>query len=153
VIPLGYQTSVEENFTITLDQKDAFFQKKNIYLQDKKLNIIYNLKEKPYTFASQKGTFNDRFVLRFADKTLDINTFEKSKNTLIVYQSQKEIIVESFDLNIQKNQVYDVVGRLIFEQETNQNKVVVSNLKPRNQVLIFKVKKEGSKILSQKIVF
>ncbi|MBP4138049.1 delta-60 repeat domain-containing protein [Flavobacterium geliluteum] len=153
VIPLGYQTSVEENFTITLDQKDAFFEKKSVYLQDKKLNVICNLKEKPYTFVSQKGIFNDRFVLRFAEKTLAINTFEKTKNTLIIYQSQKEIIVESFDFNIQKILVYDGLGRLIFEQQTNQNKVVVSNLKPRNQVLIFKIKKEGGKIQTQKIVF
>jgi hypothetical protein len=32
--------------------------------------------KQPYSFTTEKGTFNDRFVLRYTDKTLGITDLE-----------------------------------------------------------------------------
>ena len=40
---------------------------KKIFLEDKALQVLHNLKQ-PYSFTTEKGIFNDRFVLRYVDK-------------------------------------------------------------------------------------
>jgi hypothetical protein len=43
------------------------------------------LKQSPYSFTTEKGTFNDRFVLRYTDKTLGITDLETTlENQLLV---------------------------------------------------------------------
>jgi hypothetical protein len=50
-----------------------------------KLTIRHNLKQVPYSFTTEKGTFNDRFVLRYTDKTLGITDLETTlENQLLV---------------------------------------------------------------------
>lgn len=44
-----------------------------IYVMDKDLNIIHDLKQKPYLFNTTVGSFNNRFVLRYGDKTLAVD--------------------------------------------------------------------------------
>lgn len=152
VIPLGFSAAVDGDFTIDIAKLDGIFDTIEIYLEDKFLNKIHNLKESSYTFTTQKGSFNDRFVLRFADGTLATTTFEKSEKELIVYQSHKQLVVVSQKENILKIQAYNMAGKLIFEEKTNQNKVILSNLKPNNQVLILKIETENN-TQYQKVLF
>jgi hypothetical protein len=48
-----------------------FLDDQNIYIEDKLLNVIHDIKASPYDFSSAVGTFNDRFVMLYTDKTLN----------------------------------------------------------------------------------
>ncbi|RYE18781.1 MAG: hypothetical protein EOP51_21230, partial [Sphingobacteriales bacterium] len=65
LIPLGYTSPTEKVITIGIDHLDGLFENNDVFLEDKLLGIISDLKISPYSFASAAGTFNDRFVLRY----------------------------------------------------------------------------------------
>jgi hypothetical protein len=57
----------------------------NVYVEDKLTNISHDLKSGPYTFATEKGTFNDRFLLTYRNKvTLGTDDFETIKSGVII---------------------------------------------------------------------
>lgn len=71
IIPLGYIASAATEYTIGIESVDGFFKDKNVYLLDKTNNVVTNLSGERYTFKTEPGTFNDRFVLSFYQKTIE----------------------------------------------------------------------------------
>jgi uncharacterized delta-60 repeat protein len=151
-VSLGYKTEINGNFTISIDHLDESFTDQSVYIEDKDKMILHDLKKEPYVFSTEKGIFNNRFVLKFKNKTLHIRDVFKNENGIIVYQKKQHLVVESQDSTIQKVQVFDVAGKLILEQNTNQNTITISNLKPQNQLFILKIKTEDS-LKTKKIMY
>jgi hypothetical protein len=70
IVKLGYKTTTAGTFQIKIDRMDGMFVNlKCVYLEDKVLNVIHDLKLGSYSFTSASGTFNDRFVIRYKDGT------------------------------------------------------------------------------------
>ncbi|MEO7976140.1 calcium-binding protein [Flavobacterium sp.] len=151
-IPLGYQTELNGDFSITIDHLDGIFTNQSVFIEDTKKNILHDLKKGPYAFATEKGVFNDRLVLKFTDKTLSSDEFLLNKKNALVYQKKGQLIIESQDSIIHKIQIYDVLGKLILEQNTNQNSVIISNLKIKNQILILKIITENN-VETKKVIY
>ncbi|WP_124020667.1 T9SS sorting signal type C domain-containing protein [Flavobacterium aquariorum] len=68
-VPLGYRTTIEGTFAISIDEVDGVLATQPVFVEDKVTNVIHNLKDGPYSFSTGIGTFNDRFVLRYKDNT------------------------------------------------------------------------------------
>ncbi|PXY44870.1 calcium-binding protein [Flavobacterium hydrophilum] len=151
-VVLGYKTEINGNFTISIDHLDESFTDQSVYIEDKDKMILHDLKKEPYIFSTEKGTFNNRFVLKFSNKTLHSTAVLKNKKGIVVYQKNAYLIIESDDSAIQKIQVFDIAGKLILEQNTNQNSIIISNLKQKNQLLIFKIKTENA-LKTEKIIY
>ncbi len=90
-VPLGYRTTIESTFTITIDEVDGDLTDQDIYIEDKDNNVVHNLKDSPYSFTTVPGTFKDRFVLRYInnpiaaeDLVADAVTPEPTSNDSIV---------------------------------------------------------------------
>ncbi len=81
-VPLGYKTTIVGDFTIDIAQADGLLATKDIFIEDKSTQTVKNLKEGAYKFTTEAGTFNDRFVLRYTNKTLGTDNFEKPENTI-----------------------------------------------------------------------
>jgi hypothetical protein len=66
-VNIGLSIPQDGLYKIALGSVDGLFtdSKQNIYVEDKLLNIIFNLKDAPYSFMGNKGTTLDRFVLRY----------------------------------------------------------------------------------------
>jgi hypothetical protein len=69
-VPLGYKTTVEGTFAISIDQVDGVLASQTVFIEDKVANVIHNLKNGAYSFSTLKGVFNDRFVLRYTDNSV-----------------------------------------------------------------------------------
>ena len=69
-VPLGYKTVVNGIFTIAIEKADGILASQDIFLSDKTTGTFHNLKTGPYNFTTLAGTFNDRFVLVYIDKTV-----------------------------------------------------------------------------------
>ena len=151
-VVLGYKTEINGSFTISIDHFDESFTGQSIYIEDKDKMILHNLKKEPYVFSTEKGIFNNRFVLKFSDKKLNVSDIELNKSALSIFQKKGLLIIESIDSDIQKVQIYDFSGKLIMEQNAHQNSITISGLKPKNQVLIFKIKTENSQV-TKKIIY
>ncbi len=123
-VPLGYRTTINGNFTINIDQTDGLLANQEVFIEDKLVDKIVNLKDGNYTFNTTAGTFDDRFVLRYTDKTLGIDELETNDGIIALYSNNyKTLIIRNnledaalnsvtlFSLTGQKIAFWDVKGR------------------------------------------
>jgi hypothetical protein len=154
IIPLGYNTSIAGDFTISIDHVDGMFNDQAVYLEDKKTSTIYDLKAGDYTFKTEAGTFDDRFTLRYTNKTLGTGDFENVDNGLLVSVKDKVIKVTSNKENIKSTAIYDISGRLIYDKnKVGTTELQISNLQSADQVLLVKIILENNYTLTKKIIF
>jgi hypothetical protein len=151
VFSLGFKTTVANTYTINLSDYDGLFTTQNIYLEDKLLNIIHDVKDSPYTFSSAIGTFEDRFELRFTSGTLEVPVF--SENTVVVYKNEDGLHINTGNLPMRSVAIFDVTGRLIAAQNAvNAAQTIFTNLPSTNQVLLVQITSEEGKVVTKKIV-
>lgn len=154
IVPLGYFSAVTSEFTIGIDKKEGVFNLEStpVYLEDKEMNIIHNLKESPYTFTTNYGRFEDRFVLRYTN-TLGTPDFETLDSSVSIATNHGEMIIKSHIENIQDVIVYDILGRQLFESKNiADNTLTASNISNSQQTLIVKIKLANGFTVTRKII-
>jgi len=153
VVSLAFKAETAGDYSIAIDHTDGLFANgQDIYLVDNTTGLETNLKETAYTFNAAAGTDNSRFSLKF-QKTLSVIESSFDENSVIVYQKNGAIYINSKTLAINSVKVYDIQGRLLNEQKNlKANAAVVSNLRAKNQILIVKVVGENNSVVSKKIM-
>lgn len=152
VVPLGFFSASTGSFSISIDALDGIFDYQNIYLQDNLLNVVHDLKQAPYTFDTNYGTYNDRFVLRYTNEALSNSTFGTTTNVVVYTPKSNQITIQSGAQKMTEVTVYDLLGRPIaVKNEINENEIVFNNLTAKNQVLIVKIKLEDGQVVTRKI--
>jgi hypothetical protein len=152
IFPLGYKATQADTYILDLSDYDGLFTAQDIYLEDKLLNVIHNLKEGSYTFSSEAGTFEGRFVLRFTNQALGVPVF--SENTVMVYKQNDVLYINSGVVPMKDVTLYDVTGRLI-TSKTNVNATQTSfvTLPMTNQVLLVQITSETGEKVTKKIIY
>jgi len=149
---LGYKTTIADTFTINLSNFDGLFDGQDIFLEDKLLNVIHDLKASAYTFMSGIGTFEDRFVLRFTNQTLGVPVF--SDNTVMVYKQNEALMINSGAVPMQEVTIYDITGRLLASKKAiNTTQTSFVTLPTTNQVLLVQITAETGEKVLKKIQF
>lgn len=108
MVPLGYKATIAATFTIGIDHLDGLFENQQVYLEDKALNVIHDLKSSAYVFTSATGTFNDRFVLRYTSEQLQAGDHHLS--TLTAFISNRTLFVQSPE-RIESIAIFDISGK------------------------------------------
>jgi len=139
------------NYTIAIAALDGVVSDLPIYLEDKTVNIIHDLKQAPYSFASSVGQFNDRFVLRYNNETLGNEDFETNNEVLVIANNAIEVV--STGMAIDNVRVYNVLGQLLLDSEVNSNTFVTSKLQKNNTALLVQITLENGAKVTKKIVF
>jgi hypothetical protein len=153
-VPVGYKSTVNGTFTITLTNFDGLFMDQDIYLEDKLLNVIHNLKTSNYSFTTEIGTFEDRFVLRYTDSSLGIDNPNFDENSVIVYHNTKGLHINSGTVSIKNVTIFDIQGRQIAVKiGVNSTETVFTTLPNTNQVLLVKIEAEDGKTVTKKVVY
>jgi hypothetical protein len=154
-VPIGMDIIESGDYKIALAMVDGVFSNlsQNIYLEDKYLNIIYDLRLNPYSFYSTAGKFNDRFVIRYTNTALSTPDFGTLDNSVVVSINRGEMSIKSYLENIEEVTVYDVLGRqLFFSKAIGTTNFVTSNITMSQQNLIVKIKLENGVTISRKII-
>ncbi|HEX9979606.1 MAG TPA: GEVED domain-containing protein [Flavobacterium sp.] len=153
-VPIGYK-SAAGNFEIALSNFDGLFLNQDIFLEDKLLNVIHNLKAGNYSFTTLAGTFNDRFVLRFTDGGAlgtDANVF--NENSVVVYKNETGIHINTSNTMMSGVKIFDIRGRLILDRkDINSNEAVINGLRVEQQVLVIQITSEDKRTVTRKIVY
>lgn len=153
-IVLGYRTTIHDRFSFNIDKRDGLLEDLNIFLEDKELGIIHNLKEEPYFFSTQAGTFNDRFILKYRNETLGKNEFENLENNVFVSIKDKVIKVSSAKESIKEALVFDVLGKLLYNKKrVGKKEFEILNLVCQKQILLVKITLESDLVITKKIIF
>lgn len=154
VIPLGYTSTITGEFGINIREKDGLFETQKVYLEDKLLGIVFDLGKGIYTFTTVTGKFNDRFAIRYTNKTLGIEEVAPVEEGIYISYKNKQIKITSAVKLIDKIQIYDLSGKLIYlKTSIGSNEAVVSNLALPNQVLIVKATLNDGLTVTKKLIF
>ena len=154
VIPLGYKTNVSGQFSINIRDKDGLFATQNIYLEDKLTGDIHDLNQGSYKFATATGVFNDRFAIRYTNKTLGVDDVDPVAEGVYISTKNKIITVQVGTETIAAAYVYDLAGKQLFAKKAvDSNQMAINNLNAANVVLIVKVVLNNGSVVTQKIVY
>lgn len=109
VIPFGFVKNAATTFTIKLKESIPGTQ---VYLTDKKTDIVTNLTETPvYSFTSSEGDDPNRFELKFGAVGIDDNI--ATKQTSIYSNGQLVYISSTKSANALIN-IYNVTGQQVY---------------------------------------
>jgi hypothetical protein len=154
VVPLGYRSTIAGDFTIAIDQADGNLASQRVYLEDKQTGTINELTAGNYTFTTKAGTFNNRFVLRYTNKTLGTGDFETQDAAVWVMIQNKTVTVNSTIENIDKVFIYDVSGKQLYQKEDVKNlQLIMQNLPFAQQVVLVKVVLDNGYQTTRKLIF
>jgi hypothetical protein len=149
---LGYKATVADTYKINLSDFDGLFLNQDIYLEDKLLNVVHNLKEGYYSFSSNAGTFEDRFVLRFSAQALGVPTF--NEESVVVYKNALGLHIATGLTPMDTVAVYDVAGRMLAsKKEINDVATSFVTLPATQQVLLVKITSDSGKVVTKKLVY
>ncbi|MBW4361108.1 hypothetical protein [Flavobacterium taihuense] len=141
-VPLGYKSKLGDTFTISIDQVDGLFNKRQIFLEDKSNGVIHNLGKSPYVFSTQNGEYNERFVLRYTsakESVLKNDVFDNSKQQFEIAIQGNQLNFKSINVDLSTVFIYDLKGALLYQRTRIDNRqIVVSNLILKHQILIVK---------------
>ncbi|MDI1316152.1 choice-of-anchor J domain-containing protein [Flavobacterium sp.] len=152
-IPLGYKSTINSDYTISLFDFDGLFTDQKIYLEDKDLNIIHDLSVGNYTFTTNSGTFDDRFVLRYTTETLGTSNPVFNANTVVIYKNEEaNFVIKSGTFIMDEVTVFDVRGRLLLKQKNINATQTTFNEGMTNQVLLVQIKTVDGVMVTKKVV-
>lgn len=153
-VPLGMNVPQDGSYSIAIGTVDGIFTdaNQNIYLEDKVLNVIHDLRTKPYTFTATKGITNNRFVLRYKNNSL--SDYESNNVNDIKIYATNHINVSSSFSKIKEVIVYDVLGKTLIDlKNINQTEISINELKPTTNMLMVKVILENNQVVIKKVIY
>jgi uncharacterized delta-60 repeat protein len=151
LVPIGYRAKEEGNYTISLEYFDGLFTNQNIFLEDKEQTKIFDLKKGDYSFTTAKGTFDNRFVLRYENK----NTIpeEITSEVQVVYRNN-QIQISSFKSKINKVSIYSLEGKQLYQFQQLETKThIIEAALWKSKTLIVRITLESGEVVSRKVLF
>jgi hypothetical protein len=129
-VPLGFRSTIEGSFSINIGQVDGLMTDQDVFIEDKLTNTITNLKSGNYTFNTAAGKFDNRFVLRYTDKTLSVEekTGERDGIDVLYSNNYKTLII--------KNNLKDATLNVVTLYNISGQKIANWDVKEREQALI-----------------
>ncbi|MDI1257584.1 MAG: zinc-dependent metalloprotease family protein [Flavobacterium sp.] len=151
-IPLSFNAIASDEFVISIDHVDGIFlEEQDIFLYDAATGIVHDLKNSVYAFPATEGAYDNRFSIVYQNTTLGIENPELV-NSVVVFKKDNTIHINAQE-NISDVRLFDVRGRLIYENKNiNLPVLAINNLNIQQQVLIVQVT-AGGKTVSKKIVY
>lgn len=149
-VPLGYLAQSAGEYTIGLTELEGAIVGVPVYLEDKIGGIVHNLSESAYNFSTIAGKFDSRFVLRFNQTALGNPDFEAGG--VMVATSSGTVSVLSTIEDINKVEIFDLLGRLIHSKDQVKARDYQVELAVQSQALIVRILLADGTIQVRKIV-
>lgn len=151
-VPIGFKGNISGSYQITLHDFDGLFLTQDVFIKDNFLNIIHNLKESNYSFLSEPGTFDNRFVIVYHGGTLNNPTTTFDENSIVIYKPNDKLIINSGNKTMKEVKIFDVRGRLIFEKQNINAAETSFDLGATNQVYVIQITTDDLIVVSRKYI-
>lgn len=155
IVPLGYQVTTAGTYEMKLSNFDGIFDTQNVYVEDKLLNVIHNLKESNYSFATNVGTFDTRFVLRYTNSSaLQTASNLFNEDSVVAYKDIQGIHINSGVTNMDEISIYDVRGSLFYTKKGIQaTNFSITNLLSSQQMILIQITSIDGRVVTKKLIF
>jgi hypothetical protein len=152
IVPMGVHIPTSGQYTIALAAIDGLFENQAIYLKDNLTNTIHDIKENPYSFTSEQGTFNNRFEIVYLNETLSNPDF--SFENIVRVTSNNNVTVHSTIELMESILVYNVLGQKLAEYNNiNANQLILNSLQKNNSTLLLKIKLQNGATSIEKVIY
>lgn len=136
-ILLGFKVPENNTYQIILEDTEGIFNSlPEIWIEDQLLNTFHNVKNSPYVFFSNQGTFNHRFKIKYQNTNLSQEVWNYQPIQLV---QNDELNVISKSIGINKIEVYDAIGRKIWFKNSISDLQCTLPFAKGNQFLLIKV--------------
>jgi hypothetical protein len=138
IIPLGFQSGINGNFTINADGINSFSSSVSILLEDTKTTTFTNLNQiQSYAFTADTNDAANRFMIHLLN-TLNI---DDSKNQGInIYANNKTVYINNQNgLTIKEIVVYNLLGQKIIASKGNSAMIFKLDINEASANFIVKV--------------
>lgn len=154
-VPLRFKTTYDGAHAIAIDHVDGVFTgSQGVFLKDNLLNVTHDLKTASYSFVSNAGTFSDRFEIVYQNTVLGNNQSSFNENTVVVFKDRNGVFnINANGLMMGTVEVYDARGRKLIQKSINDSKVLISEIKTENTLLLVKIVSSEGIVINKKIIF
>lgn len=155
VIPMQFTATTAGTYSIAVDRVDGLFASgQAVYLRDTVTGTVHNLSEGAYSFATESGTFNARFEVVFQASTLGVTDPVLNENQVVIYKTpSNEISINTGNFVMDNVMIYDLAGRLLFQQKDINASQTVIKVGLATEVLLVKIKTQDGKSVTKKVLF
>lgn len=152
VVPLGFKAQTAGNYSISLFDKDGLFSSNGqiIYLRDNLTNTVQNLNSGAYNFTSQAGVFNGRFDVVYQN-ALSTDVVDFTSNNVYIYNQNNVLNINSGTNTMSAVKVYDVLGRLLAQNNKVNASQTQINVPVTNQTLIVQITSSEGTVVVKKV--
>jgi hypothetical protein len=152
VVPLSFKTTTAGDYSIAIDHTVGLFENgQHIFLKDNFANTIHDLRTTPYAFATESGTFNNRFEIVYQNP---LATIEPSftGNSIIAYKQNQHLVINTGKSIMAEIKVFDIRGRLLVERNHINASEIRIETGNTNEVLIVKITSDEHLTATKKVV-
>ncbi|PKP14881.1 MAG: hypothetical protein CVU07_12600, partial [Bacteroidetes bacterium HGW-Bacteroidetes-23] len=89
----------------------------------------------------------------FPNKTLSTDDFVTNESAVQIFSTGNQLTIKSANKSILAVAVYDISGRMLFNQTNVAQNELILPLQKSNQILIAKIELENGEKTTKKIVF
>ncbi len=152
-VPMRFRATTAGNYTIAIDHVDGLFSNgQTVFLKDNLLGTEHNLSEGAYAFATDAGTFDNRFAVVY-QSTLDTNNPTLTPNQVIVYPNDASaLVITTGTLPMQSVKVFDIRGRLLAERQNINATQTTIAVNLTNEVVLVQITSETGMVVTKKVV-
>ena len=149
-VPLGYSSGIAETYSIRIDHFDENFANQDIFIEDKLLDVIHNLKTSPYEFVSNAGNFDNRFDLIYTNATLGTNHNQTGSCDAFIYDKKLHV---SASENIKSIEIYDMAGKWVTSfQPATESKLFESDFNYAEGIYLAKIQLQSGSTVHSKLL-
>ncbi len=151
VVALGFRTTTAGTFQINIDHADGVFANgQRVYLQDNLLGLDFDITTAAYSFTTQAGTFDNRFVLKYTS-ALSTNATVYD-NSILVTANKNVLKISSSMEDMAAVSIFDLLGREVYTKAINAKDFIASNLATNQQVMVVKITLTNGVVVTKKII-
>jgi hypothetical protein len=153
-VAIGYQAVQAGSYSIQLNQYDGFFIQQSIFIEDKLTGVLHPLHEGPYTFVTEAGRFDQRFVIRYQNETLSVDVPEFNESYVVVFKQDERLSIHTLGASMQKVVLYDMSGRTLFQRQGELGReVVFDSLGIAQQALLIEITTTDRGVIYKKYIY
>ncbi len=156
---IGLKTAVAGIISFTIDALENFNPEQPVFIYDNLTDTYNSIRNTKYEVNLPIGLYDNRFSLRFKDKTLKLDQKAISSGIQILHLQNGntlEIKNELFDSKVDKVFLYNILGQSVFTykiENQDQQNIKIPIKSASSGVYIAKIKTSNGEISKKVIVF
>jgi hypothetical protein len=157
-VPLNFKSSGDNTFEISISEMENIAEDQAIYLKDNVTNTYFDLtKNKPYSFSSAQGKFNERFEIVFQSEqqSLSIEETLASENYMYFQHTTNTFYAKKLNAVVKNLAVINMRGQRVMELQNVSTTSLDNGIRFDNMATgtyVVTLRTEANKVLTKKIV-